>query len=187
MYKDMGIRRGELCKLIIGDYNQNDHTLLIRESKFHKSRLIPLSHDGWKELESYLKIRSRYRLPTTAEQPLIWNRSHRKGSEKGFYTGTGFWTTFNYLFRITNIKTANGHLPRLHDLRHTFAVHALLRWYSDGIDAQAKLPYLSIYMGHVSVVSTQYYLRFIEEVVDSASERFAKHYSSIVTGKRGAI
>jgi integrase/recombinase XerD len=186
-----GLRRGELCRLIIGDYNPNEHTLLIRESKFHKSRLIPLSHDGWSELETYLKIRRRYRLPITAEHSLIWNcnRNRRKSSEKGGYTGTGLWSTFNHLFKIANIKTVSGHLPRLHDLRHTFAVHALLHWYSEGIDAQVKLPYLSIYMGHVSVVSTQYYLHFIEEVIDSASERFAKHYSSIITisDKRGAI
>ena len=54
--------------------------------------------------------------------------------------------------------TAAGRLPRVHDFRHTFAVHALLRWYREGEDVQAKLPLLSTYMGHVSIVSTAYYL-----------------------------
>ncbi len=178
-----GIRRGELCKLVIGDYSPKDHTLLIRESKFHKSRLIPLSYDGWNELELYLKIRRKLKLPITADSPLMWN----KKTILGFYTGPTFGRTFRHLFNILNFKTAAGSLPRLHDVRHSFGTHALLRWYHEGADVQAKLPYLSIYMGHVSIVSTQYYLRFIDEIVGSASERFAKNYSSMITvsHKRG--
>jgi integrase len=184
-----GLRRSELLKLTIGDYNPKEHTLLIRESKFHKSRLIPLSRDGWMAIETYLKIRRRRKLPITAESPLIWKRNHKTEDKNSFYTGVGIGLVFRHLFKIANIKTIRGCSPRIHDLRHTFGVHALLRWYAEGIDPQAKLPYLSIYMGHVSVVSTQYYLRFIDDVVNSASERFAKHYSSIATSshQRGSI
>jgi len=182
-----GLRRGELIRLTIGDYNPAEQTLLIRESKFHKSRLLPLSDDGWKAIETYLATRRRCRLPSTSEFPLIWNCSSNNKRDAGFYSGPGIRSTFQFLFDSANIRTVNGCLPRLHDLRHTFAVQVLLKWYREGINVQSKLPSLSIYMGHVSIVSTQYYLRFIEDVVNSASVRFEKNYGALVTqiSKRG--
>jgi integrase len=66
-------------------------------------------------------------------------------------------------------------------LRHTFAVHALLRWYHDGVDPQAKLPFLSAYMGHVSPVSTAYYLPFVSALAEAASLRFLHTYGALVT------
>jgi integrase/recombinase XerD len=176
-----GLRKGELIKLIIGDYNATDHTLLIRSSKFHKSRLIPLSMNGWNEIENYLKIRQRLGFPVSKEFPLIWNKRIRK--RIGFYSGEGLSGIFRVLFRIADIRTINGGLPRLHDLRHSFAVHVLLNAYCNGENVQAKLPILSTYMGHASILSTQYYLRYIEEVVGVASMRFEKHYSALVSEK----
>lgn len=182
-----GLRRGELCKLTIGDYDKKEHTLLIRESKFHKSRIIPLSYDGWNALEIYLKKRNLCKTPTSMDSPLLWNNI--KKNRAGFYTGTGIGIAFNSLFLTTNILTIKGIPPRLHDFRHTFAVHALLRWYDKGADLQTKLPLLSTYMGHVSIVSTQYYLRFIEDIVCIASKRFEKNYGKLITksNKRGKL
>jgi integrase len=85
------------------------------------------------------------------------------------------------LFTLANIRTPEGRLPRTHDLRHAFAVNALLRWYRAGIDVQAKLPRLATYMGHVSNASTEYYLPFIEDLAAAASERFAAHCGALVT------
>lgn len=172
-----GLRCGELRRLIIKDYNPIEHTLLIRESKFRKSRLIPLSKDAWRAIDKLLKIRRQRRLPISLDLPLIW---HRYGAQKS-YTMSATWKIFHSLFSSANIHTAYGKLPRIHDFRHTFAVHALLRWYREGANVQSKLPVLSIYMGHASVVHTQYYLRFIDDVVILASERFEKHYSALVT------
>jgi integrase/recombinase XerD len=62
--------------------------------------------------------------------------------------------------------------PRLHDLRHTFAVHRLLAWYRDGGDVQARLPLLSTYLGHVSLISTQIYLNVTAELLHEAASRF---------------
>ena len=182
-----GLRRGELIRLTINDYNSTEHTLLIRESKFHKSRIIPLSEDAWSEVESHLNIRRNHQLPVSLKHPLLWHNNQK--NKTGFYTGTGIFDVFQFLFKVANVHTVNGNLPRVHDFRHTFAVHALLRWYREGIDVQAKLPMLSTYMGHVFIVSTQYYLRFIEEIVNSASERFENRYSVLVTlsNKRGAL
>lgn len=172
-----GLRRGELLRLTIGDYDRREGTLLIRASKFHRSRLLPLSVDGVRELEGYLAAHRARWLPVSAERPLLW---HRARGGRG-YTGGGFGQGIRALLHATGIRTAAGRLPRVHDFRHAFAVHALLRWYRSGVDVQAKLPLLSTYLGHVSIVSTQYYLRFIDELADAASARFAEHCGALVT------
>jgi integrase len=176
-----GMRRGELLRLTLGDYDRCEQTLLIRESKFHKSRLLPLSPDGSRELENHLKIRRRRRLATASNAPLLWNGY----GDGGQYCGGAVTQTFRGLFRTANIRTLTGNLPCLHDLRHAFAVRALIRWYKNGADVQAKLPMLSTYMGHISVVSTQYYLHFIDELLGLANDRFVKRYSSLVTPFNG--
>ena len=90
------------------------------------------------------------------------------------------------LFRRAGIRTETGQLPRTHDFRHAFAVNALLRWYRAGLDVQAKLPFLAAYMGHVSIVSTAYYLQFVEPLASAASARFADHCGALITGPIGA-
>ena len=65
--------------------------------------------------------------------------------------------------------------PRLHDLRHSFAVHRLTAWYQAGADVQQLLPYLSTYLGHVDVAATQVYLTLTPELLQLASERFAQY------------
>jgi integrase len=172
-----GLRRGELLRLVIGDYDPVERTLLIRESKFHKSRLLPLSCDGVQELECYLTARRGAGLSTGADVPVV---SNCRGGQRP-YTGVGLGSTIHELFRATNVRTAAGRCPRVHDFRHTFAVHALVRWYHAGDDVQAKLPLLATYMGHVSIVSTQYYLRFIDELATVASDRFARRCGQLVT------
>jgi len=177
LFYTSGLRSGELIRLRIGDYNSKEHTLLIRESKFHKSRLIPLSQDGWTAIERYLEVRRSRGFPSGVNSPIIWS----KNGVGGQYTGTGLRTTFQFLFEKTGIRCQNGDLPRIHDFRHTFAVRALLRWYQEKSDPQSKLPLLSIYMGHVSIVSTEYYLQFIDELADAASARFAEKYGNLAT------
>jgi len=68
----------------------------------------------------------------------------------------------------------------VHDFRHSFAVQVLLRWYRNGDDVQAKLPFLTTYMGHISIASTAYYLPFIEALAGVASARFAAQYATLV-------
>ena len=76
-------------------------------------------------------------------------------------------------------------LFRYRNNRHAFAVNALLRWYRAGLDVQAKLPFLAAYMGHVWVVSTAYYLQFVEPLAAAASARFADHCGDLITGPTG--
>ncbi len=175
-----GLRRGELLRLTVEDYDYGERTLHVRQSKFHKSRLIPLSEDAARELETYLSLRRLRGLPVLKGTPLMWNRC---GGGRA-YTGTGFAQVLRNLFRVARIRTAAGRLPRIHDLRHSFAVQALLRWYDKGEDVQAKLPMLATYMGHVSIVSTQHYLHLIDRIAQVASRRFAEHCGSLVVPTR---
>jgi integrase len=173
-----GLRRGELVRLTVGDYDRGAQTLLIRESKFHKSRLLPVSRDAQRALEAYLLARRQGGFPLGPESALIWNRSRRGGRS---YTAEALRCGLDALFTAADIRTPTGRRPRVHDLRHTFAVHALLRWYHDGVDPQAKLPFLSAYMGHVSPVSTAYYLPFVSALAEAASLRFLHTYGTLVT------
>jgi integrase/recombinase XerD len=173
-----GLRRGELLRLTLSDYDPQVHTLLVRASKFHKSRLLPLSPDAVQVLDAYLAGRRALRPDTTTSvAPLIW----KGGTAVHGYSGVRWSQLFHALARQAGVLKADGQPPRVHDLRHSFAVHALLRWYRAGVDVQAKLPFLSTYMGHVSIVSTQYYLRFVTPVAQAASTRFAQHYGALVT------
>ncbi len=179
----MGLRRGELLRMTTGDYDPRERTLLVSETKFHKSRLLPLSPDAADALEGYLQARRAHRLPVSSDTPLIWNR--RAGGKA--YSAVGLGRVFRELFERVGIRKPNGHLPRIHDFRHTYACHALLRWYRRGEDVQAKLPILATYMGHVSIVSTQYYLHLTEPLATAASERFARYCAGLVTPPAAAI
>lgn len=164
-----GLRRGEVVRLVLSDYDPIERTLLIRASKFHKSRLVALSPDAAREMEVYLLARRR--LPHDAASPLLvssWRGLRAR-------SGPGLGQSLRRLFRRCGIRTASGRLPRVHDLRHTHAVHVLLRWYRSGVDVQARLPALAASMGHVSVVSTAYYLTLLDPLAEAASERFARH------------
>jgi integrase len=85
------------------------------------------------------------------------------------------------VIRAAGIRTSQGRAPRIHDLRFTFAAQALLRWYRAGVDVQTRLPALATYLGHASVVSTQYYLTFLAATAEAASERFHTHSAAWLT------
>ena len=163
-----GLRRGELVRLAIGDCDLQERTLLLRESKGGRSRLVALSGSAAGEVRTYLEHRRRF--PHTAASALL---AHGPRGERA-YTGRGIDLGFRRLFRAAGIRTASGLPPRLHDLRHTHAVHVLLHWYRAGGDPQAGLPALAASMGHVSLASTAYYLAPLEAVLDEAFGRFAR-------------
>lgn len=182
-----GMRRGELLGLTLGDYSRPESTLHIRETKFYKSRLLPINSGIADEIESYLSARNRRRLPVTPDTAFIWNAT--RGGRA--YSGTSLQHCLRPLLQQCNILTAKGRLPRIHDFRHSFAVNALLRWYRLGTDVGAKLQLLATYLGHGSAVSTHHYLHFIEPLRTAASQRFAHRYGQLVTplprpkGQRG--
>jgi integrase/recombinase XerD len=170
-----GIRRGELLRLTPRDYDPSARTLLIRVSKFYKSRLLPLPADVAAEVDQFLKIHREIGL--AAEVPLLCGPY--KKSDRA-YSSFQLSKNLSLSFSLAKIKKNDGRFPRIHDFRFSFAVNALLRWYRDGVDVQAKLPYLSAWMGHVSILSTYHYLRFVEPLRSLANHRSADCYSDLV-------
>jgi integrase len=167
-----GLRRGEVVRLTFNDYDRTAQVLHVLRTKFGKSRLVPLSADTTAELDRYLEAHRRAGAPREQDSPLLVN--HHGERFRG-YTGAGLGQLLRKITRAGGVKTARNRTPRVHDLRFTFAAQALLRWYRDGVDVQSRLPALATYMGHVSVVSTQYYLTFLTATAEAASERFYRH------------
>ena len=171
-----GIRRGELLRLNRADYNLKERTLTIRSSKFFKSRILPLSSDVSMELEQFIKKHRSVHPPLSDDSPLFLNpRCGRRA-----YSAYQLTENMHMLFNIVGIRKPDGRLPRLHDLRFSFAANVLLRWYRNGFNVQTKLPFLAAYMGHASVLSTYYYLRWTEPLASIASSLFADHYGTLI-------
>jgi integrase/recombinase XerD len=162
-----GLRVSEALALRLADVDLDEDLLIIRHAKFHKSRAVPLQRDVKQSLAAYLQARHQYRHRTDPEATFFVNEWRRPCSY-----GTVV-ATFLDIARRAGVRGAplqRG--PRLHDLRHTFAVHRLLAWYRDGGDVQARLPLLSTYLGHVSLISTQIYLNITAELLQEAASRF---------------
>lgn len=172
-----GMRRGELLRLTMGDVDTGAGVLRIRESKFHKSRLVPLSPSARTELRRYLRARCGCQLDTCPSAPLLCLR--RRSGVRSCRPG-GMYESLHALFDAAGVHNSEGRCPRVHDIRHSFAVQALLRWYRHHDDVQANLPKLALYMGHVSIVSTAYYLRWMPAVVAHASRRFMHSFGHLV-------
>lgn len=171
-----GLRRGELVRLPLADMDAKRGVLFIRDSEFHKSRWVPVSASVRSELRNYLDARRRAGVDCRPKVPLIY---HGRGLA---YTGVCFGRTLAELLDAVGIRDQNGRCPRVQDFRHSFAVAALLRWYENGADVQVNLPKLSLYMGHVSIVSTAYCLRWMPAVVARASERFGRAFGQMLEG-----
>ncbi len=171
-----GLRRGEIVRLTLGDLDARAGVLRIRDSKFHKSRWVPLSASATRELQRYLRVRRRAGFDTSAQAPLFCTLAGEA------YGGVSFRARFIALCKAAGVRGPNGRCPRLHDMRHSFAVGALLRWYENGEDVQVALPRLAMYMGHISIASTAYYLRLMPAVLQHASERFARSCPHLLEG-----
>lgn len=168
-----GLRRGELVHLTLDDVDSRKGVVQVRESKFHKSRIAPLSATARQELRKYLRAREQHGCPQRTSSPLLCNRS------KG-YTGAGLRQGVIQLLDEVDVCDAHGRRPRVHDFRHSFAVQALIRLYERNADVQSGLPHLALYMGHVSIVSTAYYLHFVPTLAAMASDRFERHCANVL-------
>ena len=174
-----GLRLGELQRLALGDI-EDGGVLRVRESKFHKSRLLPLSASAHAELRAYLRLRADAGFETRPTAPLLCTRARRRLRP---YSISGLQQGLTSLLRGAAMSGEGTQRPRVHDLRHSFAVQALARWYRQGADVQVQLPKLAMYMGHVSIESTAHYLRWTDEIATLASARFARHFSAVIEGR----
>jgi integrase/recombinase XerD len=173
-----GLRLGELVRLTLADADALVGVLHIRESKFHKSRFLPLSADVQRELNNYLKQRLASPFSTAPNSPLL---CHCTNKFRG-YCVEGLGTALRAIFRVANVQSSDGRSPHVHDMRHSFAQRALLRWYRQGADVQSQLPKLALYMGHVSIASTAHYLTWIPERAEIASQCFEAHFGHLIDG-----
>jgi integrase len=164
-----GLRISEAHALCVGDVDWSAGTLLVRESKFFKTRLVPVARDVLASLRDYHALLD---LPRgDAALPLPFFQKGRRRS----YSLAGFQEVGLQLLRRAGLKPAVGHVgPRLHDLRHAFAVRCIERWYADGRDVQNLLPRLATYMGHKNIASTQYYITVTVAILHRAGERFER-------------
>lgn len=171
-----GLRRGELVHLTLGDVDSRKGVVRVRESKFHKSRIVPLSATAGQELRKYLRAREQKGCPQRTSSALLCNLS------KGWrpYTGAGLRQGIMRLIDEVGVCDAHGRRPRVHDFRHSFAVQALVGLYQRNADVQSGLPHLALYMGHVSIVSTAYYLHFVPTLAAIASDRFERYCSNVL-------
>jgi integrase len=174
-----GLRRGELLRLKLEHFDPGENVLRIESTKFNKSRLVPLTESVAQELDRYLQLR----LSMAPESYLI--QSDNPVARERVYSAEGLTHNWLYLCLSASVLDESGRPPRLHDLRHSFAVTALNRWYERGENVQAKLPHLATYLGHVCPSSTHYYLHLTPGLRDAASRRFDQ-YAGEIFGNGGA-
>lgn len=166
-----GLRVGEALHLRVRDLDLRRRVIFVVESK-GRSRWVPFHSSLAAELGRYLRARRTYVGREAAPGDLVFvgaNRQRLPNSTAGY--------TFSKLYRSAGIKPENGRVgPRPYDLRHTFAVHRLTRWYRQGVDLQGRLPWLSAYLGHVDLLGTETYLSATPELMALAGERFHRRY-----------
>lgn len=164
-----GMRIGEALALNLKDFYSAEERLYIAEGKFHKARWVPLSACTCQALKHYVQSRLPM-TPCSLDSPLFLNQ---RGRRLHYPTVN---QTFHRLLGQCAIAQNQRTGPRLHDLRHTFAVHRLLAWYRDGADVNARLAWLATYMGHVDIGSTHVYLHPTAELLEQVGTRFHSHY-----------
>jgi len=163
----LGLRVGEVSRLSLADVDLERRLLVIRQTKFGKSRLVPFGPRLEARLTAYLAQREARFGARPAGAPLF---SFVGGAPVNPCTIS---QTFHQLLPALALSLPAGvSPPRLHDLRHSFAVGRLLRWYEEGVDPGARLFALATFMGHVSPASTAEYLTITAELLREANRRF---------------
>jgi integrase/recombinase XerD len=161
-----GLRVSEACRLDHGDVDLDAGVLTVRDSKFGKSRDIPVHESTTAALRRYGQLRDQLCPAPVAPAFFISTRGTRLDAPN-------MPATFTALLDAAGIGPAPGRRrQRIHDLRHSFAVASLLDWYRAGADVQARLPLLSTYLGHTDPKSTYwYYLSGSPELLSLAAGR----------------
>lgn len=162
----LGLRVGEVSHLEVQDVDLPQKLLQIRDGKFRKSRLLPFGPRLGQALEDFLALRRRRWGPPQAEAPLLTFDGRRPVSANRISS------TFQLLVPRLGFGPPGLRCPRAHDLRHSFAVGTLLRWYREGIEPADRLLYLSTFLGHAGLHSTAVYLTITADLLDQANRRF---------------
>ncbi|MBA3396164.1 MAG: tyrosine-type recombinase/integrase [Deltaproteobacteria bacterium] len=162
-----GMRVGEVLALDRSDLDPRHGLLLVRHSKFGKSRLVPLEVTTLRALTKYGRERDRTIRPAKSPSLLVSSVGSRLDYR-------GVHHVFLRLLKSADLADRRPRRPRIHDLRHGFAVTTLLNWYRAGVDVQSRLPLLSTYLGHVSPSSTYWYLTATPQLIMLAHQRLER-------------
>jgi integrase/recombinase XerD len=166
-----GLRLGEALHLALADVDLPAARLTIRDTKFYKTRFVPLGPDLCGAMRHYAEQRQGT-CPSHAGESAFLIDCRGVSLKDGTVR-----RAFAQLRRCAGIRRTDGarYQPRLHDLRHAFAGHRLTAWYRAGADVQRLLPQLSTYLGHLTIAATQVYLTMTPELLREASLRFERY------------
>jgi len=174
-----GLRAGEVIRLTEADVDLINGVLRIRDTKFGKSRFVPIAEDVSRRLQQ-CRAEVRVRLGSRAPDCVFF--PNRNGHR---YSKTALRDAFHRALKIAGIPRKSGGKPlRLHDLRHSFAVLRLLIWYRQDADLGAKLPLLATYLGHVGLSSSQRYLQLTQDMTGEITRRFEARFGYLVRDGR---
>jgi len=166
-----GMRISEVCGLKLEDIDFKCGVLHIKNAKFNKERLIPLSDEM---LDICREFSKKLHSNSSPDSPYF---PHPKGA----YSTRSIYCIFReVLLRADISHGGKGNGPRFHDLRHTFAVNNLRKWIARGMNVTAMLPYLAAYMGHTEWADTQVYLRLTSESFPSIIEDMEKFSEGVI-------
>lgn len=163
-----GLRRSELARLDLGDVDFQSGTITIRQTKFYKTRILPLPESVIVELRSYIEARRRAGGSHDPRSGLFW---HEQRGDR--YTKEAVAWLLVDVIRRAGLKPLRGRTgPRLHDLRHSMVVNRIIDWYKTGVNPQDRLPFLATYLGHRDINSTLVYITVTQDLLHHANERF---------------
>ncbi len=166
-----GLRRCEVLNLLVTDVDLPNRLLTIREGKFFKSRLVPIGYHLTKVLSDYARWRAATH-PSARDGGLFFVSRQGTAIRPRILDAT-----FQRLREHVGVRRTDGsrHQPRLHDLRHSFAVHRLTEWYRQKADVQRLVHHLSVYLGHARLAHTQVYLTMTPELLQQAGMFFERY------------
>ncbi len=166
-----GMRGHEALSLTLRDINLEQNLITVKNAKFYQSRLVPIGDQLKHILAEYLQHRAERKLSEEPEAPLFIGKN---GLLLNHYTLGNIFQRIRKKAGIVG-KEGSTYQPRLHDLRHTFAVHHLIRWYQEKKDVQKLLPILSTYMGHSQLAHTTVYLSMTSDLLREAGIKFEEY------------
>jgi integrase/recombinase XerD len=166
-----GLRISEALSLTLNDVDLQEAVIIVRDTKFYKTRLVPFGTQLREVLMQYAKRRKESMRPQDKSSPFFVTR--RSAPLTVFLVECSF-QRLRVLAGVSRVDGAR-YQPRLHDLRHTFAVHRLTEGYREKQNVQTLLPRLSTYLGHAKISSTQLYLTMTPELLREASLRFSQY------------
>jgi integrase/recombinase XerD len=161
-----GMRSGEAVRLDRDDIDWNEGVITIWRSKFGKSRALPVHPTTLAALARYGEIRDWFISRPEAPSFFVSTVGTRLNNDDD--------KTFRHLVREVGLASPSGRAPRLHDLRHRFAVRTLVNWYRAGVDVEAHMPLLSTYLGHACPRHTFWYLSAVPELLFLAADRLER-------------